>query len=136
MPKLLIVHIWHVCRWLVATLSSSLPPPPLSHLFSSLYLTPSLFLSPSSSLTPLTLSLSPSSPPPPLPPVSRWSCDEGVTWTRYTFTTTPMRLIGILAQMGEKARRLTYVYILHCTPETGMASTLSSSDSLTNSLIY
>lgn len=41
---------------------------------------------------------------------SRWSCDEGTTWTRYTFSPEPMRLIGLLPERGERARRLTYVF--------------------------
>ena len=43
-------------------------------------------------------------------PVYRWSCDEGRSWTRYIFTTTPMRLIGMLPERGERARRVTYVF--------------------------
>jgi PKD repeat protein len=36
-----------------------------------------------------------------------WSCDEGVTWNRNVFSDTPMRLIGLLTQKGQKARRVT-----------------------------
>jgi hypothetical protein len=66
-----------------------------------------------------------------------WSCDEGNTWTRYIFTTTPMRLIGMLPEKGERARRVTiFGYLPRVRPFAWLIVELDFSDAVPTQCTY
>ena len=41
----------------------------------------------------------------------KYSCDEGLNWRDYAYTTTPMTIFGVITEPGEETTTVRYVFL-------------------------